>query len=527
MRRSGKGGLSVFTVGLIAIVVVVVGTFLGFNKGLPFTHHFTLKAVFRNSNNIKKASPVRIAGVNIGKVSKVEPMPGGVDRSIVSMQVEDKGLPIHSDATVAVRPRIFLEGNFFVDLKPGTPSSRTIKDGDTLPEQQASSPVQLDQILSSLQKDTRHNLQTLLAEYGRGVQEGGDGFNRSIKYWEPAYKNSAIVNEATIGQNPHDLSGYIKESGVVAEALDKNPNQLKNLITDFNTTAAAFASQSNALASAIDELPRTLKVGQPALAALNSAFPPVRALASALRPAVRSTGPTIDASLPFIAQARQLVSRAELRGLVADLRPTIPSLALLQSRSIPLYQQVRLASSCQNDVILPWTHDTVPDKAPGMAAKGPVYYESTQPLPGLANESRAGDANGIYFRVLGGGGTQTFGFKTGTSNPAVGTVLGSIQGLEPLKPVVNSAGRPTNTGGTTARPPIRPHVPCETQSPPKLDTPLGGAPPSVGTATSTKQSMNTLKAAVKSLTEAKAKANAKAKGSAPAGNPQIGSVTGR
>jgi virulence factor Mce-like protein len=558
--RPGKRGLSFFTIGLIAIVVVVVGTFVGFNKGLPFQHHFTVKAIFRNSNNIKKASPVRIAGVNIGKVSTVKPMPGGVDRSIVSMEIEDKGLPIHSDATVAVRPRIFLEGNFFVDLKPGTPSSKTIKDGDTLPVQQASSPVQLDQILSSLQKDTRHNLQTLLLEYGRGVQEGGDGFNRSIKYWEPAYKNSAIVNQATLGQNAHDLSGYIKDSGVVAEALDKNPGQLKSLITDFNTTAGAFASQSTALSSAIDELPRTLKVGQPALAALNNAFPPVRALASALRPGVRSTGPTIDASLPFISQARQLVSRAELRGLVSDLRPTIPSLALLQARSVPLYQQVRLASSCQNEVILPWTHDTVQDNArgqgglPDLRAKGPVYYESTKPLPGLALESRAGDANGIYFRVLAGGGANMIGFKTdaplsgSASNPsllgpAVGSSFAAIQGIEPLKPQVNAAGKAVNFGGKTVRPPIRPHVPCETQTGPgataierdgiKLDTPSAGPPASLKAgSTSTKEKDALKKALREQLKERmpigpKSSAADKKKAASVLNIPQLGAVGSR
>ena len=34
------------------------------------------------------------------------------------MEIEDKGLPIHKDATLKIRPRIFLEGNFFVDLSP-------------------------------------------------------------------------------------------------------------------------------------------------------------------------------------------------------------------------------------------------------------------------------------------------------------------------------------------------------------------------------------------------------------------------
>jgi ABC-type transporter Mla subunit MlaD len=486
MRRRKKSGLGNFAAGLIALVVVVIGTYLGFSKGLPFQHHFTLKAVFRSSNNLHKASPVRIAGVNVGKVSKVEAMPGGVDRSIVTMQIEDKGLPIHKDATVQVRPRIFLEGNFFVDLKPGTPSTDNVPDGYTLPVQQASAPVQLDQILSSLQKDTRHNLQLLLAEYGRGAKQGGAGYNRSIKWWEPAYKNSSIVNFATLGEHPHDLSGYIKDSGTVAEALDRNPGQLKSLITDFNTTAAAFASQSNNLSAAIAELPRTLRAGQPALAALNNAFPPVRALANALRPGVRSTGPMIDASLPFITQARLLVSRPELRGLVADLRPTIPSLASFQARSIPLQQQVRLASSCQNEVVLPWTHDTVPDHAAGMQALGPVYYEFPKTLPGLTGESRAGDANGIYFRILAGGGPNSYGFQTGLGSQAVGTTAAALQGLEPRKPV--------NSAGKTVRPVLRPKVPCESQFAPDLSTPSSAPPPKLAkrnlSAAQRKQLMN-------------------------------------
>ena len=49
------------------------------------------------------------------------------------MEIDDKGLPIHKDATMKIRPRIFLEGNFFVDLKPGTPAAPTLDDGDTHP----------------------------------------------------------------------------------------------------------------------------------------------------------------------------------------------------------------------------------------------------------------------------------------------------------------------------------------------------------------------------------------------------------
>ena len=79
---------------------------------MPFTHGFRVKAVFVNANNVRPNSPVRIAGVNIGKVKKVKAYKGGDgNMSLVTMEIDKAGLPIHKDATLKVRPRIFLEGN--------------------------------------------------------------------------------------------------------------------------------------------------------------------------------------------------------------------------------------------------------------------------------------------------------------------------------------------------------------------------------------------------------------------------------
>ena len=67
--------------------------------------------------------------------------------------------------------------------------------------------MQLDQILTSLQADTRTNLQTLLDELSTGLSgKGAIGYNKSIQYWLPAFKNSAIVNDATLGtETPRPL----------------------------------------------------------------------------------------------------------------------------------------------------------------------------------------------------------------------------------------------------------------------------------------------------------------------------------
>src|SRR6202008_568893 len=102
---------------------------LAFTNTLPWQQPFELHAVFQTSNNLRLDSPVRIAGVNVGKVVKVERKEGSAVTE-VPMEVDKTGLPIHQDATAKIRSRIFLEGNFFVELSPGTPSADNIDDGD-------------------------------------------------------------------------------------------------------------------------------------------------------------------------------------------------------------------------------------------------------------------------------------------------------------------------------------------------------------------------------------------------------------
>src|ERR687891_904484 len=120
-RHRKRQGMSPFRAGLIAIVAIAVLSFFGFTKTNPFANPYELTAVFQTANNLKPRSPVRIAGVDAGKVTKIEALDGGGAR--VEMEIRDRGLPIHTDAQLKVRQRIFLEGNFFVDLQPGSPSA--------------------------------------------------------------------------------------------------------------------------------------------------------------------------------------------------------------------------------------------------------------------------------------------------------------------------------------------------------------------------------------------------------------------
>ena len=171
----------------------------------------------------------------------------------------------------------------------------------------------------------------MLEEYGNALEGGAEGYRRSLRYFEPAYRDTALVNQALARpsqRRPRAATSAAR--GSWPRALDRDPEKLKALITDFNTTARAFAREDVNLTSAIGELPRTLETGLPALQALNDAFPATRRLVADLRPGVRSSGPALDASVPLLRELRGLVGEDELRGLSARPAPDGPVAGLAE-----------------------------------------------------------------------------------------------------------------------------------------------------------------------------------------------------
>jgi hypothetical protein len=178
---------------------------------------------------------------------------------------------------------------------------------------------------------------------------------------------------------------------------------------------------------------------------------------------VRSTPETLQAATPFIRQVRLLVSKPELRGLVADLRPTIPKLTKLAKRNIRFMKQARALSSCFNEVIIPWSNDSVEPVDPtGIYPHDPpgrVFEETGYVLTGLTGIGRNGDANGQWARVLGQGGTNMVEFPD-----SFGLVPFPLLGAMPGK-------------DSSAKTKLTPEHPCEQQEPPSLQATLGNAPP--------------------------------------------------
>jgi virulence factor Mce-like protein len=440
--------MSAFRAGVLALVVLVVAAYFGFTKSNPFANPYELKALVRDAQNLKRGAPVREAGVEVGKVTKIESADGQSPAARVTMQLRDDALPLHKDARLQIRPRILLEGNFFVDLQPGSPSTDELADGATIPVSQTANAVTLPQILAVLDSDTRTDLKTLLREYATALDKGGArALNRAIPSFEPAYRLSAITNDALLGVQPtEDLQRVLRGQQRVFAALADNPQALEELVTDLNTTAGAIASQDTALEAAVPALRDTLREGYPALGDLNAALPVLRTFSREAVPGVRSSVATLDAGIPWIAQARALVGPRELKGLAADLRQAVPSLVGLNGRLIPTLRQLRALSSCTNNVLVPFAESPIPSIEAGNSGQA-VRQQLMRSFVGLAGESRVNDANTPVFH---------------------------IQGVSPLK---LSTGRvePAPPPNPNTPPAHRPDVPCETEQAPSLAAPGGSA----------------------------------------------------
>jgi len=471
---------------IIGFIVAAIAVYFGFTKALPFKHGYKLNAVFTSAQNVHSKSPVRIAGVNVGKVTQIK-REGNV--GVVTMEIESGGLPIHSDATAKIRPRIFLEGNWFVDLQPGSPSAPTLSSGATLPITQTSVPVQLDQVLNALNTETRANLQNFLIGFGEGLTRkpkraedleqdpevrginGAQALNKSYQRGPESLRATAVLQTAIAGTQPHDLSALVKSIGKVTAALNVHEQQLSEWVPHFNEFFKSFAAQAPSLRETVAVLPSALESINKGLRELNSSFGPTREFAHDIIPGVKLTNAAVAASLPWIEQVQASLAPQELGGVAKGLRAATPSLARLTAEQIPFDRQSELFGKCLTNVIYPAGNTKIQD---GSATTGVENYkEFWYALTGLAGIAQNFNGNGAFSRFLVGSGGGTV-----RSGPA--EVVGQNLSNKPehLKLLAHATLPPLGTRPAfqAQEPKYQPLVPCYKQAPPEFNGPLSQGP---------------------------------------------------
>jgi phospholipid/cholesterol/gamma-HCH transport system substrate-binding protein len=471
-----------FGIGLVVVLAIIL--YFGFTKHIPFKHGFRLNAVFNTAVNVRPKSPVRIAGVNVGKVASIR-REGSV--GLVTMEIEGKGLPIHRDAMLKIRPRLFLEGNFYVEVQPGSPSAPALSSGATIPLSQTSDPVQLDQVLDALNTDTRANLQTVLVELGAALTRkptpaqdaeqdpemqglnGAQAFNKAFQRGPEAERDSAIIGQAFAGTERHDLSKLLVGLERVTGALAVHEQQLGELVGNFNTTMGSLAAQAPSLRVAVAELPGALRAADHGLTEFEKASPAIRAFLLDIIPGLEEAPATIAASFPWIEQFQASLGPNELGGAATALRALTPPLASLFANQAAFFHTSDQFNQCLTKVFFPAIYTKVQDGPNTTGVES--YKEFWYALAGLAGLGQNFDGNGAADRFLAGGAGSSL-----ISPPASIVSPSSPHNGVPLVAQTSLAPEGTRPRFTGSEPPYRPLVPCDTQQLPNFNGPLSSGP---------------------------------------------------
>lgn len=453
MRRA-RQARDPLAIGLIGFALLAAVSYVAFTKRLPFSQTYRIDAIFQTSNQLRKGSSVRIAGVDVGKVVSLRDGPGHT--TVVGLEIARHGRPVHEDATVRIRPRLFLEGGFYVELSPGSPTAPAVPNRGTIPLGQTSVPVQFHQVLSAFDRPTRESFRSILRETSIALDAGGaQALGRLSRPLGPALRDAAVVAQAAQGSEAHDLSQLIRSTSRLTAALASRDVELAGLVTNLRRTSQALAAHDGALSASLRQLDGTLREAPRTLDAVDAALPSVRRFAHEVRPTLRRLPGDLEAANLVLDQVRALVGPTELPALMAGLEPALAELPTLVRRLRHLFALVKPVTDCLRERAIPVLKSEVDDG--DLSSGRPVWLDLAHSMVGLASLGQSFDANGPAVRFLAGGGDVPF-----QTDPIPG--VGALSGRT-SEPILGA--RPVWLG-QGAKLPFRPDEPCLRQKLPDL-----------------------------------------------------------
>jgi phospholipid/cholesterol/gamma-HCH transport system substrate-binding protein len=283
---------------------------------------------------------INIAGVKVGDVQRVH-LRNGV--AIVSVNMDRKYAPVYRNAHVLLRPKTGLK-DMFLALDPGTKDAGALPSGGTIPVANTLPDVNPDEILASLDADTRDYIQILLSAGGQAFTDkpGHEGeasadLRQTFKRFEPINRDlKAIMSE--IAQRKQNVRHVIHNFRLITDELANTDGTLGRFVESSNANFQAFAHQDAALRDALGLLPSTLEVTDSTLQKADklgrvstTAFQHLRPFARALGPALHDVRPFLRTTTPIIKNHLRPFTRIA-RPTVRDLRPTAADLAATTPR---------------------------------------------------------------------------------------------------------------------------------------------------------------------------------------------------
>jgi len=283
---------------------------------------FVVKAELATAQAVTpgQGQTVNVAGVQVGEISRVELKDG---KALVTLRMEPKYGRVYEDAHVLMRPKTGLK-DMVAELEPGTPKAGRLKDGDVIPISETLPDVNLDEILASLDTDTRDYLTILLGAGAEGLRDNGPELARAIRRFEPTARYGRKVF-GELEKRKRNIRRVIHNLSLIMDELGAKDDQVAEFVENSNAVFSTLARQDANLRSTLTELPSALDETQRGLGKAKLLADELGPTLQALRPGARALAPTLRQVRPFVTKTTPVI-RDEIRPFVRASRPTVKEL---------------------------------------------------------------------------------------------------------------------------------------------------------------------------------------------------------
>jgi phospholipid/cholesterol/gamma-HCH transport system substrate-binding protein len=329
--------------------------------------HFYLNAKFDSAAGVLpgQGNAVTIAGVKVGEVAGAKVQDG---QAVLKLRIDAKYGHIHPDATLLLRPKTALK-DMVAELDPGT-KGHELKDGATLGVASTNPDVDLDQILSGLDGDTRAALVSLLQNGGEALDgQGGKELAATFKRFEPLSRDAAIANKL-VAERRVKLRTLMGNLSQLATELGDRDKDLGEFVNSSAAVFRHFDNQNQALGETLSLLPGTLQKTNVAVGKLNGLGRTLNRGLNDLQPTAASLGTTLKATQPFLKQTTPVI-KTSLRPFTREAQPTVAKLVPAASELAKATPDLDTLTKMLNGLFAELAHDP-PGK--GLTGQSYLYY---------------------------------------------------------------------------------------------------------------------------------------------------------